>query len=134
MWQPIHVQVELFNSESRVHYDALQQGEFQVGRAGWLMDYNDPDNMLQLLETGNGNNYGRYSNKDYDALVKQERLTLDMTARSAIMHKAEAMALDDFGVIPIYYYVSKNVVSPKVTGFVDNAKDIHRTRYLTLAP
>jgi oligopeptide transport system substrate-binding protein len=134
MWQPIHVQIELFNSETRVHYDSLQQGDFQVGRAGWLMDYNDPDNMLQLLETGNGNNYGRYSNKDYDALVKQERETLDMTARAGIMHKAEALALDDFAVIPIYYYVSKNVVSPKVTGFVDNAKDIHRTRYLTLAP
>lgn len=134
MWQPIHVQVELFNSETRVHYDALESGDFQVGRAGWLMDYNDPDNMLQLLETGNGNNYGRYSNKDYDALIQQERKTLDPKARAALMHKAEAMAMDDFAVIPIYYYVSKNVVSPKVQGFVDNAKDIHRTRYLTLTP
>jgi len=134
MWQPIHVQVELFNSETRVHYDALQSGDFQVGRAGWLMDYNDPDNMLQLLETGNGNNYGRYSNKDYDALVAKERVTQDTAQRSAIMHQAEAMAMNDFAVIPIYYYVSKNVVSPKVQGFVDNAKDIHRTRYLTLTP
>lgn len=134
MWKPIHVEVELFNSETRVHYDALEQGDFQVGRAGWLLDYNDPDNMLQLLETGNGNNYGRYSNPEFDKLVKQERTTLDLKARAEIMHKAEAIAMDDFATIPIYFYVSKNVVSPKVKGFVDNAQDIHRTRYLSITP
>ena len=87
-----------------------------------------------MLETGNDNNFGRYSNKDFDALVKQERVTLDPAARSALMHKAEAIAMDDFAVIPIYYYVSKNVVSPKVQGFLDNAKDVHRTRYLSMTP
>ncbi len=134
MWQPIHVEVELFNAETRVHYDALQAGDFQVGRAGWLLDYNDPDNMLQLLEGGNGNNFGRYSNPEFDKLVAQERTTLDLKARAAIMQKAEIIAMDDFAAIPIYFYVSKNVVSPKVEGFMDNAKDIHRTRYLSLTP
>ncbi|HEY8595478.1 MAG TPA: peptide ABC transporter substrate-binding protein [Devosiaceae bacterium] len=131
MWKPIGVDVELFNSEVRVHYDALEQGDFQIGRAGWLMDYNDPQNMLQLLETGNGNNYGRYSNPEYDKLMAESDVTLDLTKRAGLMHQAEKIAMDDFAVIPIYYYVSKNVVSPKIHGFEDNAKDIHRTRWLT---
>ncbi len=134
MWQQIHVDAELFNSETRVHYDALQSGDFQVGRAGWQMDFSDPDNMLQLLETGNGNNYGRYSNKDFDALITQESGMLDLDARAAIMHKAEAIAMDDFSVIPIYFDVSKLIVSPKIKGYVDNAQDIHRTRYLSITP
>jgi len=134
MWQQIHVNAELFNSETRVHYDSLESGDFQVGRAGWQMDFSDPDNMLQLLETGNGNNYGRYSSKDFDALIAQERTMLDLNARAVVMHKAEGVAMDDFATIPIYFDVAKDIVSPKVQGFVDNAQDIHRTKYLTLTP
>lgn len=131
MWKPIGVDIELFNSDVRVHYDTLEQGDFQLGRAGWLMDYNDAQNMLQLLETGNGNNYGRYSNAEYDKLMDQSDKTLDLKKRAGLMHQAEKIAMDDFAAIPIYYYVSKNVVSPKVHGFEDNAQDIHRTRWLT---
>ena len=46
-------------------------------------------------------------------------------------HQAESLAMDQFATIPIYWYVSKNVVSPKITGFVDNAKDINRVRWMT---
>src|SRR5690606_33090015 len=52
MWEPLGVKVELFNSEVAVHYDALRAGDFQVGRAGWLLDYSDPSNTLDLLKTG----------------------------------------------------------------------------------
>ena len=52
MWKQIGVEVELFNAETAVHYDALRAGDFQVGRAGWLMDYSDASNTLDLLKTG----------------------------------------------------------------------------------
>jgi oligopeptide transport system substrate-binding protein len=142
MWEPIHVRVELFNAEVGPHYDALQEGDFQVGRAGWLMDYNDASNMLDLLKGGTvqtdgniawGNNYGRYKNAEYDSLLAQAASELDLVARAGMMHRAEAIAMDEFGVIPIYYYVSKWVVSPKISGFVDNAVDRHLTRYLSKA-
>ncbi len=131
MWKEIGVNVELFNSEVAVHYDALRAGDFEIGRAGWLMDYNDPINMLDLLKTGVDNNYGRYSNAEYDALLDQSNATLDLVERAGLMHQAEAIAMDEFGVIPIYYYVAKNVVSPKISGFVDNAADIHRNRWIS---
>ncbi|KKB10953.1 peptide ABC transporter substrate-binding protein [Devosia geojensis] len=139
MWEPLGVNVELFNSETAVHYDALRAGDFQVGRAGWLLDYNDPSNTLDLLKTGItqgdgmnwGNNYGRYSNEEFDALLTQAAAEQDLVARGEILAQAEKIAMDEFAAIPIYWYVSKNVVSPKIEGFVDNAKDIHRTRWLT---
>lgn len=133
MWEPLHVQVELFNSEVAVHYDALQNNDFAgVGRAGWLMDYNDAINMLELLRSDIIYNYGRYNNAEFDALLRQSATIVDQEARAEILRQAEEIAMGETAVLPIYYYVSKNVVAPHVQGFVDNAKDIHRTRWLTI--
>lgn len=139
MWEPIGVKIELFNAETAVHYDALRAGDFQVGRAGWLLDYNDPSNTLDLLKTGVsqdgkmnwGNNYGRYSNPDYDKLMVQASTELDLKARGELLAQAEKIAMDQFAAIPIYWYVSKDVVSPKISGFEENAKNIFRTRWLS---
>ncbi|ODT69225.1 MAG: peptide ABC transporter substrate-binding protein [Pelagibacterium sp. SCN 63-23] len=139
MWEPLGVKIELFNAETAVHYDALRAGDFQVGRAGWLMDYNDPSNTLDLLKTGIdqggamnwGNNYGRYSNADYDALMVQASTELDLVKRGELLAQAEKIAMDEFAAIPIYWYVSKDVVSPKISGFEENSKNIFRTRWLS---
>lgn len=134
MWEPLHVNVELFNAEVAVHYDALQANDFNgVGRAGWLMDYNDAINTLELLRSDIQFNYGRWNNPEFDALLRQSATMTDMAARAEVLRQAEVIAMEDVAALPIYYYVSKNVVSPRVEGFVDNAKDIHRTRWLTLS-
>jgi oligopeptide transport system substrate-binding protein len=142
MWEAIGVKIDLFNAETGVHYDALDAGDFQVGRAGWIMDYNDASNMLDLLRTGAtqadgtvawGNNYGRYSNPKFDSLLDQAAKELDLVKRADLMHQAEKIAMDEYGAIPIYDYVSKWVVSPKVSGFEDNAVDRHFVRYMSKA-
>ena len=139
MWEPLGVNVELFNAETAVHYDALRAGDFQVGRAGWLLDYSDPANTLDLLKTGVsqggtmnwGNNYGRYSNEEFDALLAEAATELDLDRRAELLAQAEKIAMDEFAAIPIYWYVSKDVVSPKISGFEENAKNIFRTRWLS---
>jgi oligopeptide transport system substrate-binding protein len=78
-----------------------------------------------------GNNYGRFSDPEFDSLMDQASKELDLVKRSDLLHQAEAKAMDAFAAIPIYWYVSKNVVSPKITGFEDNAKDINRVRWMT---
>lgn len=138
MWQEIGVQAELFNSETPVHYDALRAGDFEVGRAGWLNDYSDPSNTLELLQSGTmqdgtmnwGNNYGRYSNETFDELVNAAKSESDLVARAALLGEAEKIAMDDFAAIPLAWYLANNVVKPNITGFEDNAKDVHRTRWL----
>jgi oligopeptide transport system substrate-binding protein len=96
MWKQIGVKAELFNSEVKVHYADLKQGDFQVARAGWIGDYNDAQNFLYLLETRTGaNNYGRYSNPEYDKLMMEAEVTADLVKRGELMRKAEAMAMDD---------------------------------------
>jgi len=131
MWKQLGVQVELFNSEVKVHYDSLKQADFDVARAGWIADYNDPQNFLYLLETRTGpNNYGRFDNAEYNQLMEQAQVTTDLVERAKIMAQAEAIAMEEQPVMPIYYYVSKNLVSQAVKGWIDNTKDIQRTRWL----
>jgi oligopeptide transport system substrate-binding protein len=134
MWKQLGVQAELFNTEVKVHYNDLQSHDFQVARAGWFADYNDPENFLTLLRTSTGPmNYGQYSNEEYDRLMAESDVTTDEEARNELMRQAEALMLTELPLIPIYHYVDKNLVSPKVQGWVDNAKNTHRTRWLSLA-
>lgn len=131
MWKVLGVDIELFNAETKVHYADLKEGHLEIARAGWLADYNDPVNFLQLLRSDVGDNYGRWKNAEFDALLDRAAKEQDLKVRAELLYKAEKIAIDDTAAAPIYYYLSENVVSPKVSGFRDNAFDIHRTRWLS---
>ncbi len=133
MWKAVGMQTELSNSETKVHYDALKQHDFEVGRAGWVGDYNDPNTFLFLFQSNNkALNYSAYSNPEFDRLMDQANNTLDLGARAGLMKQAEAIALRDMPIAPIYYYVSTNVVQPYVKGWEPNALDHHLDRYVSL--
>ena len=134
MWKQIGVQANLVNREVKVHYDVLKQNNFDVARAAWVADYNDAQDFLYLLETRTGvQNYGRYSNPKFDALMEQAAAERDQDKRNRLMHEAEQIAVEDDAWISIYYYVSKALVSQKLEGYVDNTKHIHRTRWMALS-
>lgn len=133
MWKALGVQAELVNREIKVHYDTLRQRDFQVARAGWIADYNDPQNFLYLLETRSGpQNYGGYSNPEFDRLMVEQGQTNDRAERFAMMHQAERIAIDDDAWAPIFYYVSRSLVSQKLKGYMDNVKHIHRARWMSI--
>jgi oligopeptide transport system substrate-binding protein len=134
MWKKLGVEVELINSEFKVQVAALRQGDFQLGRAGWIADYNDAQNYLFLAETSTKQqNYSRFSNPDYDRLMAQASLTADLAARAKLLEQAETILLREVPVLPLYFYVSKSLVSPKVSGWVDNPFDVHNMRDLKVA-
>lgn len=132
MWKALGVETELVNTEVKVHYDDLQRNTgFDLARAGWLADYNDPDNFLNLLRSDVDYNYGRWNNAEFDALMEMAKVESDLSKRARLLYRGEQLAIDDSAALPIYYYVSRNIVSPKIKGFEDNVRDIHRTRWLT---
>ena len=79
-------------------------GNFDVARNGWVYDWDDPSNMINLLETSNGNNDGRYSNPEFDKLVEEARNTTDKAEHYEKLHEAEQVMLDDAGCAPLAYY------------------------------
>ncbi len=132
MWKPLGVEVELYNAEVAVHYADIRQGDFDVARAGWIGDYNDAQNFLSLLEGGVANNYGAYQNDEFDALMDRAAETQDTDARAELMAEAEALALAENATLPLYYYVSRNLVSPDLSGWQTNIEDIHRSRWIDI--
>lgn len=131
MWKPLGVDVEMTNAEATVHYQSLQQGDFDIARAGWIADYNDAENFLSLLHSGVGNNYGAYSNPAYDELLDKAATIRDLDKREALLEKAENVALDDYALVPLLYYVTRNLVNPEISGWQDNAEDDHPSRWVS---
>ncbi|SHK24972.1 peptide ABC transporter substrate-binding protein [Hespellia stercorisuis] len=91
-------------------------GDYETSRNGWVGDYSDPSNILELFTTGNGNNDGKFSNPDYDAAMETAAETLDPKERSEALHKAEDVLMENNGCIPIAYYNDFWLQSDKITG------------------
>jgi oligopeptide transport system substrate-binding protein len=135
MWRAIHVDVELQRAETAIHYAALQQGDFDLAIASWLAVYEDAQTFTLLLQTESGpNNLGNYSNAEYDRLTAAASRQADPAARAQLLREAEALAVREQALIPLYHHVSRNLVSPRVTGWEDNMLDVNRSRYLGLRP
>ena len=78
-------------------------GDYEMARNGWVMDYNDASNLLDLMYSTNGNNDGKYANPEFDAAMDAAK-TADLKAHSEALHNAEAIAAADYAVIPVAYY------------------------------
>lgn len=93
-----------------------RNGDYDASRNGWVGDYSDPSNMLDLLYSTNGNNDGKFNNADYDAAMELSRTTLDATERSEALHKAEDILMEETACIPVAYYNDFWLQSDKITG------------------
>src|SRR3546814_5025907 len=95
MWKESGVQTELFNTDGKIHYADLKQGSVQVARAGWIADYNDPQNFLFLMESKSGPiNYSKFNNEEYDGLMAEAEAVSDLDQRATILREAEEVALE----------------------------------------
>ncbi|MCL2810061.1 MAG: peptide ABC transporter substrate-binding protein, partial [Treponema sp.] len=121
------VNIDLRNMEWGTYLDARNERRFQIARAGWVADYIDPQNLLDLLITDLGNNDGKYSNAEYDRLIMQANSMSYGPERNAIMLQAEEIGItQDQAVIPIYFYVSQNMIDLNVwQGWYSNILNIH---------
>jgi oligopeptide transport system substrate-binding protein len=105
MWrQNLGIDVKLEVQEFGVYIKNRQNGNFQIARAGWGADYNDPMTYIDLMMTGGGNNNSKYSNADYDKLIKDAYGTSDQAKRMKAMAQAEKIMINDMPIMPIYYY------------------------------
>lgn len=130
-WKAIGVEAGLAQEETQVAYADYRARAFQAADASWVADYNDPMTFLYLFASSTGaQNYSDYANPAYDALIARADAEADAGRRAAVLAQAESMILDDAAVIPVYFYVSKNLVSPRITGWRENPVDWHRARFL----
>jgi len=133
MWnKELGINIELHNQEWKAYLSTRQAGDFDILRAAWFGDYDDPNTFLSLGETNNGNNHTNWSSAEYDGLIKQAAITLDPEARKAIFQKAEAILIDEMPVIPIYFYVTARLIDDSVKGWYPSILDNHPYQSLSL--
>ena len=122
MWkQHLNIDVTLLNQEWKVYLNSEAIGDYQISRAGWIGDYVDPNNFLDMFLCNGGNNRTGWCNPDYDKLILTDAAEAKTHAeRLAIFTRAEKMLLAEMPVIPIYIYTSNNLVDPSVKNFSGN--------------
>lgn len=93
-------------------------GEFDIAVAGWVPDYGDPMTFADLFTSWNANNYGRYRDPRYDALIRRAQAEKDPRARMDAMAAAERIALDELAILPIFERADVYLQSRRVDGIV----------------
>ncbi len=132
-WAAVGVKVSLEQNETQVAYAAYENGDFEIGNAAWISF--DALNFLDLQRSSSGGqNYGRYNNPEYDRLVTAAEFEPVDARRRALLGQAEQLLLDDAPVAPLYVASSRNLVSPRLTGWIDNPIDVHPADKLCRAP
>ena len=130
-WRDIGVRVTLAQEDGQIAYQDYRLRNFQAGFTSWIADYNDATSFLALLQSQTGaQNYGDYNNPRVDALLDAADHEANVARRADDLRKVESIVLDDAAVTPLYFFVSKNLVNPNVTGWRDNIVNWHRIQYL----
>jgi oligopeptide transport system substrate-binding protein len=134
MWkEALGVEVELVNQEWKVYLETRRTKQTtQVFRAGWIGDYNDAYNFLEILHSQSGLNDPGWNNADYDALLEAAANEIDLERRAELMHQAEQLVLQEVPVIPVYFYVTKRLVKPWVGNYRPHVQDFILTKDLKI--
>ena len=133
MWrQNLGIKTKLKNQEWKVFVNSRRGDNKQVFRSGWIADYHDPLNYLELFHSQSHFNFYAFNQPDYDQLVEQLRVSHSADDQARLIQQAEEILAKQIPVIPLYHYVSRHLVNTHIKGFDDNPMDRHLSRYLSL--
>jgi oligopeptide transport system substrate-binding protein len=119
MWmRNLNIPVALQNEEWASYLKSMNDLNFDVSRRGWIGDYPDASNFIELLESNNGNNNTGWKNTEFDRLMRASRIELNPVRRLEILQQGEALILDQMPVLPLFSDISNNLVKPYVRGYV----------------
>jgi oligopeptide transport system substrate-binding protein len=136
MWKnSLNIDITIANQEWKVYLDSVSQMNFQVARRGWIGDYVDPNNFLDLYLSAGGNNNTGYADPRFDELIsKLAPQAKTKEERFARFYEAETMLMEEMPIIPVYTYTSKHLVHPSVKGLPSNLMDSLNLKYVSLEP
>ncbi len=118
MWQKnLGAVVTLQNQEWKTLLETRHQAQYDVVRATWCADYNEPSTFLNMLLSGSSNNTAFYHSPEFDQLIQQTLTSADEAKRASLYQQAEAQLDKDSPIVPVYYRVSVRLVKPWVGGF-----------------
>lgn len=139
-WASIGVDVVIKTEEWDTFINDRKAGAFSVARDGWVADYDDPINMLEIFTSDSGNNDAQLGKDpsntaapawtEYDALISQSRTETDLAKRTELLHQAEDMLMDTWAAIPVYYYNDHYMCKSNIKGIYNT---VFGTKYFMYA-
>jgi oligopeptide transport system substrate-binding protein len=115
------IDVRLVNQEWKVFLDSQATLDYDLSRSSWIADYEDPSTFLEIWTTGNENNKTGWSDKYFDSYIEAARVERNPVRRNDLLAAAEKRLIFELPAIPVYSYVSQNLVRPQLGGFYSNA-------------
>jgi len=134
MWEEnLDVRINLLQTEWAIFLQDLHQKRFQMfGGLGWIADYPDPENFLDVLfHSKSSNNQSEYTNFELDLLLERARVELDETARFELYHRAEEIIVTDAPWVPLWHSNGGSVlIKPNVNDYFLFPLVIPKYRYV----
>ncbi|WP_158781557.1 ABC transporter substrate-binding protein [Pantoea sp. BAV 3049] len=134
MWKKnLGVTVKLQNQEWKTYIDSRNTGNFDVIRASWVGDYNEPSTFLSLLTSTHSGNIAKFKSADYDAIIEQASRETNSEKRNDDYNRAEQIIADQVPIAPLYQYTNGRLIKPWVKGYpITNPEDVaySRTMYI----
>jgi oligopeptide transport system substrate-binding protein len=125
----LDVEVQIQQAESATFFQDIDQGRYQMFHIGWIMDYPDPENILDIkFHSASRQNDTNYANEDVDALIEQARTEQDTEARIALYRQIEQRLVEDSVWLPMFFDVTHALVKPYVQNFTFPSLIIERYR------
>ena len=135
MWERnLGITAEFQQTEYATFLKDLHKGRFQMFDIGWIADYPDPENFLDILfHSESTNNHTHYSNPDVDELLMQARVETDANVRYSLYNQAEQQILDDAPWVPLWFDGERKLlVKPNVHDYLLPPLIIPRYRFIYL--
>lgn len=134
MWKKnLGIDLRVQNEDWKVYLSRLRSDAPPMYRLGWGADYPDPDNFLNLFTSYSGNNYTRWKNKDYDALIEKAASEATPAKRVAIYKKAQQLLTEeDTVIIPLFIDAINVLISPQAKNVELNAMDLLKLNRVTV--
>lgn len=112
MWKKnLGVEVKLQNQEWKTYIDSRNTGNFDVIRASWVGDYNEPSTFLSLLTSTHSGNISRFNDPAYDKILAQAAVENSAKARNDDYNAAEKIIMVKAPIAPIYQYTNGRLIA-----------------------
>ncbi len=135
MWkEALGIEIELMQMEFKAYLAArADPAQWDVVRVGWTADYNDASTFLDTMSRDSPQNFGRWLNKEYAALLESAANEVDPARRRQTLQRAESLMLNDYPLLPVYFYVTRRLVQPRIAAPAINPMNRTYSRDFSLA-
>ena len=124
------IEVEIVNQEWKAFLGAIESGDYQIARYGYVPLYPDPYPLFQIFTTEGTENFTGWSNSEYDQLVERAKVEIDPDKRDNLFVEAEKVLLSEAPIIPVFYYNSVYLIDSEVSGWNSDPMDRHPLKFL----